>query len=88
MQQIIRESFQRKTIIVVAHRLETIMDFDRVAVFDKGSLVECDSPQNLLARRSVFWQLYESYRKNSKTVEKVDVSIGREIDGSSPDKFS
>ena len=66
MQQIIRESFKDCTIIAIAHRLETIMDFDRVAVMDQGELVECDAPQDLLAKASMFRNMYEDqYRKST-----------------------
>lgn len=50
MQKLIREEFKGRTIIAIAHRLETILDFDRVAVLDSGKLVECGPPGELLVR--------------------------------------
>jgi ATP-binding cassette subfamily C (CFTR/MRP) protein 1 len=44
----------------VAHRLDTIMDFDRIAVMQDGQLVELDTPARLLSRQSAFRALYES----------------------------
>lgn len=61
MQKIIREEFKYHTIIAIAHRLDTILDFDRIAVLDKGSLIEFDTPKELLARDSVFRGLYRMY---------------------------
>lgn len=59
MQRLIRRKFAHHTIIAVAHRLETIMDFDKVAVLDSGRLVEFDSPYTLLDRPgSAFLKLY------------------------------
>ena len=61
IQRIIRQKFSGHTIIAVAHKLDTITDFDKVAVLDKGSLVELDSPHKLLAKSSsAFSLLYRS----------------------------
>ena len=61
VQKIIRQKFSSHTIIAVAHKLDTILDFDKVAVMDNGKLREYDSPHALLARStSAFSQLYNS----------------------------
>lgn len=61
IQTIIRQKFSKHTILAVAHKLDTITDFDKVAVMDNGSLVEFDSPHVLLAQpSSAFRQLYRS----------------------------
>ena len=61
IQRIIRQKFSKHTIIAVAHKLDTILDFDRVAVLDNGMLAEFASPHTLLARpSSMFYQLYNS----------------------------
>ncbi|KAF4634221.1 hypothetical protein G7Y89_g3892 [Cudoniella acicularis] len=60
IQQVIREEFSGATIIAVAHRLDTILDFDRIAVMSDGKLVEFESPEVLLGRQSVFRELYNS----------------------------
>ena len=73
MQIIIREEFKEATIITIAHRLETILDFDRVAVLDNGVLVEIDSPQALLSRPSAFRDLYETYQTASVEATEKDV---------------
>ncbi len=44
--------FRGWTIITIAHQLESIVQFDRVAVMDSGKLVEFDEPKRLLGRDS------------------------------------
>lgn len=48
IQQTIRTAFRSSTVLTIAHRLETIMDSDRVAVMSGGQLVELDPPAKLL----------------------------------------
>jgi ATP-binding cassette, subfamily C (CFTR/MRP), member 1 len=57
MQEVIRKEFRDHTVITVAHRMETILDSDVVAVLDKGVLIEFGSPKELLNRPSLFKDL-------------------------------
>lgn len=47
MQEIIKQEFKHYTIIAVSHRLDMIMDFDRVVVMDTGDIVEVGNPMKL-----------------------------------------
>ena len=61
IQKIIRQKFSKHTIISVAHKLESILDYNKVAVMDNGVLKEFDSPHVLLGNpKSMFAQLYNS----------------------------
>lgn len=49
IQQKLRSSFESSTVILIAHRLATVIDSDRILVMDKGHAVEFDHPFKLLA---------------------------------------
>ncbi|KAH6604283.1 cadmium factor [Trichoderma cornu-damae] len=49
--------FSNRTIITVAHRLNTILDSDRVVVLDKGEVVEFDTPSELYKKQGIFFNL-------------------------------
>ena len=49
-----------RTAIVEAHRLITILQADRILVIDQGRIVEMGSHQELLARRGLFFDLYQA----------------------------
>jgi ATP-binding cassette subfamily C (CFTR/MRP) protein 4 len=48
IQQTIRSEFAACTVLTIAHRLNTLMDSDRVLVLDSGRVVEFDAPAILL----------------------------------------
>jgi len=48
IQATLRKEFADCTVLTIAHRLNTIMDSDRIAVFKKGELEEIGKPENLL----------------------------------------
>ncbi|KAJ5546687.1 hypothetical protein N7494_004272 [Penicillium frequentans] len=61
MQRVIREKFCNHTIISVAHKLDTILDYDRIVVLDAGRIVETGEPFALLTEpKSHFSNLYAS----------------------------
>jgi ATP-binding cassette subfamily C (CFTR/MRP) protein 1 len=50
IQSVLRTEFRSSTLLIIAHRIDTVMECNRVMVFDAGRLVEFDSPTALLQR--------------------------------------
>ena len=57
-----------RTTIAIAHRLSTIQDMDRIIVLHKGELREIGTHQELLARRGLYFKLYQlQYKEQEET---------------------
>ena len=47
-----------KTVLAIAHRLSTLREMDRILVFDKGRIIESGSHEELLAKKGLYFKLY------------------------------
>jgi ABC-type multidrug transport system fused ATPase/permease subunit len=63
-EHVIQESMGRiaqgRTCIIIAHRLSTVTGADRIVVFDEGKVVESGSHQELLAKKGLYYQLFQT----------------------------
>lgn len=46
-----RSAFRHATVLTIAHRLNSVLDADKIMVLDEGELVEFGTPQELMARQ-------------------------------------
>lgn len=54
IQEAIRDWFSDSTLLVIAHRLSTVCQFDRILVLDYGRMVEFGTPRELWEKEGVF----------------------------------
>jgi len=64
-----------RTSVIIAHRLSTVQQADRILVMHKGVLREFGTHQELLAQRGIYWKLYQLQYKDQE-VQPVRTSSG------------
>lgn len=58
LQTTLRSSiFKDRTIITIAHRINTILDSDKIVVLRQGRVAEFDSPNKLIGQKGLFYEL-------------------------------
>ena len=63
IQQTIINEFADRTLLCIAHRLNTIIGYDRILVMDAGEVAECDAPETLFAKEdSIFRSMCDRSR--------------------------
>lgn len=66
--------FKDRTIITIAHRINTILDSDRIVVLDHGRVAEFDTPSELVKKKGLFYELV----REAGLLGSVDTSISAE----------
>ena len=57
IQDSIQKLVKGRTTLIVAHRLSTIRNADRIAVIEKGNVLECGSYEELLEKKGAFYRM-------------------------------
>jgi ABC-type multidrug transport system ATPase subunit len=61
IQKTIREEFKSCTMLIIAHRLNTVIDCDRLLILSSGQVLEFDTPEHLLSNeQSAFSEMVQS----------------------------
>lgn len=63
IQNNLREICKGRTVLIIAHRLSTLKDAEKIMVIDKGSLVEYDSHENLINANGLYAHLYNQQQR-------------------------
>lgn len=77
IQNTIRNKFRACTVLTIAHRLNTVMDSDKVLVMDAGTMVEFDHPYILLKNKNGF--LYKMVEQTGQATAELLHSIAAEV---------
>ncbi|KAF5287552.1 hypothetical protein FQA39_LY15881 [Lamprigera yunnana] len=77
IQRTIRKKFANCTVLTIAHRLNTVMDSDKVLVMDAGTMVQFDHPYNLLQDDNGIF--YGMVQQTGKTMAKVLSKIAKDV---------
>ncbi len=71
IQQAIQKLLVGRTAIVIAHRLSTIQNADNIIVLHKGEIRETGTHQELLAKRGIYFKLYQLQFKDQEIPKAV-----------------
>lgn len=74
-EQLIQNAIEKllvgRTSIVIAHRLSTIQNADKILVMHKGELKEIGTHQELLAKRGIYYRLYQLQYKDQEVRQSI-----------------
>ena len=74
----IYNKFKSKTMLIIAHRLATIKNCDKIIVMEKGNIIEEGNHEELLAIKGKYYQLWEMQQGNFPTISKEKKQISEE----------
>jgi len=60
MQEALRHLACERTCLIIAHRLSTVTDADRIIVLEKGRIAEIGSHQELLAKQGLYYNMLQT----------------------------
>jgi ABC-type multidrug transport system fused ATPase/permease subunit len=74
IQNAIETVLQNRTSFVIAHRLSTVRHASRIIVIDKGQIVEVGTHEELMNKRSFYWNLYTKQLIDERSKSVLDTT--------------
>jgi ATP-binding cassette subfamily B protein len=68
VQAALKEALAGRTSIVIAHRLSTIIQADQILVIDNGEIIERGTHEELVAKKGLYFDLYERQNLQSDLI--------------------
>eukprot|EP00919_Chromeraceae_sp_WS-2016_P015900 GHVR01037770.1.p2 GENE.GHVR01037770.1~~GHVR01037770.1.p2 ORF type:complete len:110 (-),score=0.11 GHVR01037770.1:2643-2972(-) len=68
IQRVIKEKFKNTTVITIAHRLNTIADYDKIIVMNRGRVAEIGEPYELINSNGLFSEMISHTGKNADNI--------------------
>ena len=72
IQQTLNSLSKGRTTIIIAHRLSTVRNADRIIVLDGGNIIEEGTHEALLNHKGKYFQLYEAQKRDGKYIKKEE----------------
>ena len=76
----IYNKFRKKTMLIIAHRLATVKNCDKIIVMDKGQIIEQGSHEELLKLKGRYWELWEMQQGNFNVNSEENVIDEKVVD--------
>jgi len=79
IQKALSALFKNRTTIVITQRISTIRNADKIIVMDNGEIVEEGDHETLMAKKGIYYRLYQTlYEAQKEVIEAVDAQRKRE----------
>ncbi|PSK55267.1 hypothetical protein B9Z65_2656 [Elsinoe australis] len=79
IQKTIQEGFKGRTLLCIAHRLKTIVRYDRIIVMDQGRIAEVDHPWDLYQQRGIFYGMCQRSGIGEADFDKSGARVAVEV---------
>ncbi len=71
IQSVLKTKFKDTTVITIAHRLDTIADYDKIIVMSRQKVAEFGSPHELIINGGMFCEMVSHTGKNAEKIRKI-----------------